>query len=141
MLAAAAAVQTDRIRIGTFVPFLLSHPALVAHRALTLQALSGGRSMICLIAGDRVFIERALGVEYGDPVEQLEPYLDVLLPLLRQEPVRRRSRLSSTRSARCTGRRASGCLAHRFPAEPDRDGGIRCAGVGTTMAGPRYLAQ
>ena len=45
-IVAAAATVTSRIELATFVPFLTRHPALVAHQALTIQALSGNRLVL-----------------------------------------------------------------------------------------------
>ena len=88
-IVAAAATVTSRIELATFVPFLTRHPALVAHQALTIQALSGNRLVLCMASNHRVLVEQGLGMEFGDPVALLGDYLPVLETLFRGEPVRR----------------------------------------------------
>jgi probable F420-dependent oxidoreductase len=89
-LSAAAAVTT-RLHVGTMV---LSndyrHPALLAHEAATLHALSGGRFELGLGAGWYEPEYVAAGIAFdraGRRIDRLEETLDILTRLFRGEEV------------------------------------------------------
>ncbi|NYD34501.1 TIGR03621 family F420-dependent LLM class oxidoreductase [Actinomycetospora corticicola] len=82
----AAAVATERARVGTFVLNAAFHdPLLLAREVATLDALSGGRVELGLGAGYVRSEFDALGLRYGTAGERLdglEEFLDRLAPLL-----------------------------------------------------------
>src|SRR5215475_4634178 len=88
---AAAATATSRLHVGTMV---LSndyrHPALLAHEAATLHAISGGRFELGLGAGWYQPEYHAAGIPF-DPaarrIDRLEETLDILTRLFRGETV------------------------------------------------------
>jgi probable F420-dependent oxidoreductase len=88
---AAAAAATSRLHVGTMV---LSndyrHPALLAHEAATLHAISGGRFELGLGAGWYQPEYEAAGISF-DPaarrIDRLEETLDILTRLFRGETV------------------------------------------------------
>jgi probable F420-dependent oxidoreductase len=89
-LSAAAAVTT-RLHVGTMV---LSndyrHPALVAHEAATMHAISGGRFELGLGAGWYQPEYAAAGIAFDRPgrrIDRLEETLDILTRLFRGETV------------------------------------------------------
>lgn len=89
---AAAAASTTRLHVGTMV---LSndyrHPALVAHEAATLHAISGGRFELGLGAGWYRPEYEAAGIPFepaGRRIDRLEETLDILTCLFRGESVR-----------------------------------------------------
>lgn len=141
-IVAAASSVTQRIELATFVPFLTRHPALLAHQAVTIQALSANRLVLCMASNHQIFLEQGLGIDFGDPVALLGEYLPVLDAVMRLEPVRRLSNPYRTR-----------VVPDMPPALPAdvflpglRPSMVRLAGrladgVITTMAGPRYLEQ
>lgn len=141
-IVAAASSVTRRIELATFVPFLTRHPALVAHQAVTIQALSGNRLALCLASNHRVFLEQGLGIEFGDPVALLEEYLPILGTVMRLEPIRR---LSSPYRTRVVPDMPPVIPAPVFLPALRRSmvelAGRLADGVITTMAGPRYLEQ
>lgn len=72
-LAAAAAV-TSTLRVGSYVVAVPNHrPAAVAHEAVTLDVLSGGRLELGLGLGrpDAAREAAALGVQFGSPGERI----------------------------------------------------------------------
>jgi alkanesulfonate monooxygenase SsuD/methylene tetrahydromethanopterin reductase-like flavin-dependent oxidoreductase (luciferase family) len=78
-LMAAAAVQTDRIRIGVgVVPIYTRPPATMAQAAATLWEMSGGRSLIGLGLGHRVVMERWYGEQIEHPVEEMRDYVSIV---------------------------------------------------------------
>jgi len=85
---AAIATVTQRIQLGTGVTVLSSEdPVRVFQRFSTLQALSNGRAAIT--AGRGSFIESfpLFGYELSDYAELFEEKLELLVELLREEPV------------------------------------------------------
>ena len=137
---AAASTVTQRIELATFLPFLTRHPALVAHQAITLQALSANRVALCLASNHRVFLEQGLGIDFGDPVALLEEYLPILGAVMRLEPVRR---LTTPYRTRVVPDMPPALPAPIFLPALRRSmvqlAGRLADGVITTMAGPRYL--
>ena len=95
---AAAAVTTDRIRLGTLVATPnFRHPVTLARDALTLDDLSEGRLDLGLGPGSQGHDATALGQEPWVPAERLarfESFLQVLAPILEGGP--------STRTSLCT---------------------------------------
>jgi alkanesulfonate monooxygenase SsuD/methylene tetrahydromethanopterin reductase-like flavin-dependent oxidoreductase (luciferase family) len=78
-LAAALAVRTERIRIGTSVVILpLQHPVRLAEDALTVQALSGGRFTLGVGLGYRSSEYAGLGIPMGERRGRLEEGLEIL---------------------------------------------------------------
>ena len=86
-LAAAGAVP-DGMELGTaVVPFPQRHPLLLARQALTTQAAVGGRLTLGIGAGIARMVDTMYGLPTDRPAARLREYLEVLLPLLRGEPV------------------------------------------------------
>ena len=90
---AAAAAATSHLHVGTMV---LSndyrHPALLAHEAATLHAISGGRFELGLGAGWYQPEYQAAGISFdaaGRRIDRLEETLDILTRLFRGETVHR----------------------------------------------------
>ncbi len=88
---AAAAAATTRLHVGTMV---LSndyrHPALVAHEAATLHAISGGRFELGLGAGWYQPEYAAAGIAFDPPgrrIDRLEETLEILTLLFRGDTV------------------------------------------------------
>ena len=87
-LAALVGRETARTAIGTWVvPTWPRHPTVLAQQALTAQAASGNRLILGIGLSHQVVIEKRLGLDFGRPVRHMREYLEVLLPLLRGEPV------------------------------------------------------
>jgi alkanesulfonate monooxygenase SsuD/methylene tetrahydromethanopterin reductase-like flavin-dependent oxidoreductase (luciferase family) len=81
--AAALAVQTHKLHIGTLVTnTCLRNPALLARTADNVQELSDGRLILGLGAGDFVSEHLAYGFDFERHVARFEEALHVVLPLL-----------------------------------------------------------
>ena len=87
-LCALVGRETRRIALATWVvPTYPRHPGALAQQALTAQAASRNRLMLGIGLSHRVVIEKRLGLDFSRPVRHMREYLEVLLPLLRGEPV------------------------------------------------------
>jgi F420-dependent oxidoreductase-like protein len=87
-LLALAALRTRRIELGTWVlPIQPRHPAALAQQALTVQAAARARLVLGIGVSHAEVVEKRLGLAWRAPVRHMTEYLDVLLPLLRGEPV------------------------------------------------------
>jgi F420-dependent oxidoreductase-like protein len=77
--ATVIAMSTSRIEIGTAVlPVQPRHPVVLAHQALSTQAVAGGRLALGLGVSHHWVIEDMLGLPYTKPVATMRAYLDVL---------------------------------------------------------------
>ena len=76
---AAAAVQTERIRLATSVvnPFY-RHPSLIAASISTIDRLSGGRARLGLGRGQTEWYGTALGMDVSAPLARLEETIGLL---------------------------------------------------------------
>lgn len=85
---ALAGSQTERIRLVTaVVPTYPRHPMTMAQQALTAQAAARGRFTLGIGLSHQRVIEGMYGLSYDRPAVHMREYLEVLLPLLRGEPV------------------------------------------------------
>jgi 5,10-methylenetetrahydromethanopterin reductase len=83
---ALALREVPGIDLGVSVlPIQVAHPMLTAQRALTLNALSGGRFKLGLGVAHPSFSEDLWGVPWEKPVRRMNEYLDGVLPLLAGE--------------------------------------------------------
>ena len=70
---------TSRIEIGTaVVPIQPRHPVVLAHQALSTQAVCGGRLTLGLGVSHHWVIDEMLGLPYERPAATMRDYLDVL---------------------------------------------------------------
>ena len=68
-----------RAGLGTgVVPIYPRHPVLLAQEALTLSDVSGGRLRLGLGVSHRPMVERALGLDMGQPLAVMREYVTVL---------------------------------------------------------------
>jgi len=94
MLAALVGRATERIEIGTaVVPTAPRHPAALAQAALTTGASLPGRFTLGIGLSHPAVIEGMFGLSSSRPALQMRETLDVLMPLLRGEPVSHRGPL------------------------------------------------
>lgn len=85
---AIALREVDDIEVGTAVlPIQTQHPTLLAQRALTLNAVAGGRLLLGLGLSHQPISEGMWGIPYDRPVRRMREYLDALQPLLAGQPV------------------------------------------------------
>ncbi len=84
--AAAVAAQTSKIQIGTLVSnTTFRNPALLARMADNVIALSNGRLILGLGAGDFTSEHLAYGFDFERHVGRFEDSLQIILPLLKGE--------------------------------------------------------
>jgi alkanesulfonate monooxygenase SsuD/methylene tetrahydromethanopterin reductase-like flavin-dependent oxidoreductase (luciferase family) len=78
-LFAAAASQTERIRLGTaIVPTYLRHPLLMAQQALAVHGIAPGRLRLGIGPGGRESNEGWYGLEVLSPLPYHKEYLEIL---------------------------------------------------------------
>ncbi len=81
-LASAIACNTSSIRIGFGIlnPYL-RHPAAIAMELGALEELSGGRSILGIGAGLRMWIEGQLGIAYSKPGRAMRETIEIVRAL------------------------------------------------------------
>ncbi|MGW0039130.1 TIGR03564 family F420-dependent LLM class oxidoreductase [Gordonia sp. NPDC003376] len=134
---AVAAREVPDIEVATGVlPVQPQHPASLAQRALTVNAILGGRLVLGLGLSHRVVTERMWGIPYDRPITRMGEYLDGLLPLLRGEKAAVDGDIITTRGRLAiTAPQPPVYLAALGPRMLDL-AGTRTAGTVTWMTGP-----
>ena len=78
--------KVPRIALGTaVVPTFPRHPHAIAQQALTVAAACGNRFTLGIGLSHKIVIEDMFGLSYDKPVRHLREYLNVLMPLSRNE--------------------------------------------------------
>jgi F420-dependent oxidoreductase-like protein len=78
--------ETTRIELGTaVVPTYPRHPTVMAQQSLTAQSACAGRFTLGIGLSHQIVIETILGLSYARRGKHMREYLDVLMPLLRQQ--------------------------------------------------------
>lgn len=84
---AVVGTKVPRIELGTaVVPTFPRHPHAIAQQAHTVAAACGNRFTLGIGLSHKVVIENMFGLSYDKPVRHLREYLNVLMPLSRNEP-------------------------------------------------------
>jgi 5,10-methylenetetrahydromethanopterin reductase len=138
---AVAFREVDTIEVGTGVlPIQNQHPMLLAQRALTLNAIAGGRFTLGIGMTHAAVTEGMWGISYAKPIRRLSEYLDGLLPLLDGEPADAAGELVTTRGAvHIPGAVAPQVYVAALGPQMLRVAGRRTAGTVTWMTGPTTL--
>lgn len=80
---AAAAVRTERVKLGTaIVPIYPRDPIVMASQALALEALAPGRLRLGIGTSHRSTVEGVHGITMGKPLTHLREYLTALRGIL-----------------------------------------------------------
>lgn len=88
MIFAAAAMRTERVRMGTaVVPTYPRHPLALALQALALDDLAPGRLRLGIGPSHRVSVEGVYGLQMGTPLEHEREYVAILRAALWDGPV------------------------------------------------------
>ena len=82
----AAAVKTDRIRLGAIGDPHRSHPAIFAHRLATIDNLSQGRAFSCLGYGEKMNLDY-YGINWNRPLARLREAVPIMRRLWAGETV------------------------------------------------------
>lgn len=140
---AAAVREVDTIEVGSgVIPIQVQHPTQLAQRALTLNAISGGRFTLGIGMSHRMVTEQMWGVSWDKPVRQMREYLDGLLPLLAGQPAAAEGEFWTTRgSLQIPGAQAPDVYIAALGPQMLRLAGKRTAGTLTWMTGPKTLAE
>ena len=140
---AVAFHEVDRIEVGSgVVPIQVQHPTQLAQRALTLNAIAGGRFSLGIGMSHRMVTEQMWGISYDKPVRRMREYLDGLLPLLAGQPVEAVGETVTTRgSLQISGAPTPDVYIAALGPQMLRLAGRRTAGTLTWMTGPKTLAE
>ena len=80
---AAAAAQTEHIRLGTaIVPSYPRHPLVMAQQALAVHDLAPRRLRLGVGSGNPAFLEERYGLSQAAPLSYLKEYLEVVRGIL-----------------------------------------------------------
>lgn len=141
-LLAVVGRETDTIELGTsVVPTQPRHPAVLAAQALTTQAACGGRLTLGIGLSHQPVIERMYGMSFDKPVRHLREYLEVLMPLVDQQPASFRGETLSVEVAiDVPGASPVPVLVAALGPQLLRIAGSRTAGTVTWMTGPATIA-
>lgn len=86
--ASAAAIASERMRIGTAIVPVYTRPApLIAMSAVTLNQLSGGRFILGLGVSTPTIVEQWMGVPYRKPITMMRETVAALRAIFRGEKV------------------------------------------------------
>jgi 5,10-methylenetetrahydromethanopterin reductase len=138
---AAALREVDRIEVGSAVlPIQNQHPMLMAQRALTLNAIAGGRFILGLGMTHQAVTEGMWGIPYDKPVRRMREYLDALQPLLAGEAVNVVGETVTARGAlQISGAPTPEVYLAALGPQMLKLCGRRTAGTLTWMCGPKTL--
>ena len=140
---AVAFREVAGVELGTGVlPIQNQHPMLLAQRALTLNAISGGRLVLGLGMTHRTVTEGMWGISWDKPIRRLGEFLDGLLPLLHGEAADAVGETVTTRGAlQIPGSTAPPVYIAALGPQMLKLTGRRTAGTLTWMTGPKTLAE
>jgi F420-dependent oxidoreductase-like protein len=140
---AVAFREVDTIEVGTGVlPIQNQHPMLMAQRALTLNAIAGGRFTLGLGMTHAAVTEGMWGISWGKPIRRLTEYLDGLQPLLAGQPADVTGEIVTTRGAvHIPDAPTPDVYIAALGPQMLRLAGRRTAGTVTWMTGPATLEQ
>lgn len=138
---AVAFREVPDIEVGTGVlPIQNQHPMLLAQRALTLNAIAGGRFTLGIGLTHAAVSEGMWGISWAKPIRRLTEYLDALLPLLNGQPADVSGELVTARGAvQIPGAPAPDVYVAALGPQMLKVAGRRTSGTVTWMTGPRTL--
>ena len=140
---AVALREVDTIEVGSAVlPIQNQHPMLMAQRALTLNAIAGGRFILGLGLTHQAVTEGMWGIPYDKPVRRMREYLDALQPLLAGEAVNVVGETVTARGAlQISGAPTPEVYLAALGPQMLKLCGRRTAGTLTWMCGPKTLGE
>ena len=118
------------------IPTYPRHPAMLAAQAKTLSRISGGRFTLGIGLSHQIVIEGMFGMSFEKPVRHMREYLDVLMPLLANEPVRSEGDTLSFRGGLAFNSPPTPVLIAALGPSMLKLCGARAAGTSTWMTGP-----
>ena len=121
------------------IPTYPRHPAMLAAQAKTLSQISDGRFTLGIGLSHQIVIEGMFGLSYGKPVRHMREYLDVLLPLLANEPVTAEGETLTFRGGLSFTAPPTPVLIAALGPAMLRLCGARADGTSTWMTGPNTI--
>ena len=140
-LLAVVGRETGAIELGTsVVPTYPRHPAVLAAQALTTQAACDGRLTLGIGLSHQPIIEGMYGLSFDKPVRHLREYLEVLMPLVDQQPASFQGEtLAGQIAVDVPGASPVPVLVAALGPQLLRLAGRRTAGTVTWMTGPATI--
>ncbi|MEQ8839833.1 MAG: TIGR03564 family F420-dependent LLM class oxidoreductase [Acidimicrobiales bacterium] len=137
---AVVAREVPTLKFATAViPTYPRHPAMLAAQAKTLSRISDGRFTLGIGLSHQIVIEGMFGMSYEKPVRHMREYLDVLLPLLADEPVTAAGDTSTFRGGLSFDSPPTPVLIAALGPAMLRLCGSRADGTSTWMTGPKTI--
>jgi F420-dependent oxidoreductase-like protein len=137
---AVVAREVPDLHLATaVVPTYPRHPAMLAAQAKTLSQISGGRFTLGIGLSHQIVIEGMFGMSFAKPVRHMREYLDVLLPLLADEPVSAEGDTLTFRGALSVPSPSTPVLIAALGPAMLRLCGSRTDGTTTWMTGPATI--
>ena len=135
--------SVPRIELETaVVPIYSRHPVALTQQALTVQAAVGGRLVLGLGLSHRPVVEGRWGLSFERPVEYMQEYLGILMPLLRGEPVEYAGkRLKANTQITIAGSSAPSVVLAALGERMLRLAGELTDGTALWMVGPKTLEE
>jgi len=140
---AVALHEVDTVEVSSgVVPIQVQHPTQLAQRALTLNAIAGGRFSLGVGMSHRMVTEQMWGISYEKPLRRMREYLDGLLPLLAGQAAEAEGETVTTRaSLQIPGAPTPDVYIAALGPQMLRLAGRRTSGTLTWMTGPKTLAE
>jgi F420-dependent oxidoreductase-like protein len=140
---AVALREVDTIEVGSAVlPIQNQHPVQMAQKALTLNAIAGGRFILGLGMTHQAVTEGMWGIPYDKPVRRMREYLDALQPLLAGQAVNAVGETVTARGAlQIAGAPTPQIYLAALGPQMLKLCGKRTAGTLTWMCGPKTLGE
>jgi F420-dependent oxidoreductase-like protein len=140
---AAAGREAPGIEIGTSViPTYPRHPMALAQQALTTQSAIGGRLALGIGLSHQLVIEGMFHLSFDRPARHMREYLDVLLPLVRENKVDAKGEtLGASGALNVPGASPFPVLLAALAPRMLRLAGGVADGTVTWMTGPRTIAE
>lgn len=137
------AAHTNAIELLTaVVPCFPRHPAALAQQALTAQTAAGGRFTLGIGTSHEVVIAGAYKLEFGGVTKRMDEYLQLLVPLLAQEPVDSSGEFfGATLRVRAPDALGTSCVLAALGPRMLRLAGARTDGTVLWLAGPKAIRE
>ncbi|MEM7141938.1 MAG: TIGR03564 family F420-dependent LLM class oxidoreductase [Actinomycetota bacterium] len=141
MLGAVAREVPDLKFATAVIPTYPRHPAMLAAQAKTLSSMSDGRFTLGIGLSHQIVIEGMFGMSYEKPVRHMREYLDVLLPLLEDQPVMADGDTLTFRGGLSFSSPPTPVVIAALGPAMLKLCGRRAAGTSTWMTGPKTLSE
>lgn len=139
-----AARATKKIKVGTAVtPTYPRHPGAMAQQAVTAAAATANRFILGIGLSHKRVIEGVYGMSYDKPAKHMREYLEIVMPMLAQQPINFKGELYTTRGIQLEAPGAENVpvvIAALGPIMLKLAGSV-ANGTNTWMVGPRTMEE